>query len=100
MWITFPKTNNLQYNISISDDIIINKKYMKVTTGEWDGERIWQEVPAEPITETIAELKERMEQIAGEWDGDLPGEKEDRAEIALDVITKLDEVEELLSELN
>ena len=45
-------------------------------------------------------LKERMEQIAGEWNGDEAGLQEDRAEIALDVITKLDEVEELLAELN
>lgn len=72
---------------------------MKVTTGEWDGERIWQEVPAEPITETIAELKEKMEQIAGEWNGDEAGLQEERAEIALDVITKLEEVEDLLAEL-
>ena len=52
------------------------------------------------MDKTIKQIKEEMEEIAGEWNGDEAGVQEDRAVIALDVITKLDEVEELLAELN
>lgn len=41
-----------------------------------------------------------MEYIAGQWDGDLPGLKEDRAEVANDIIKHVDKIIELLDELN
>ena len=44
----------------------------------------------------LEELKKRMERIAGDWNGDLPGLAEDQANIALEVIQKIDEINELL----
>lgn len=47
----------------------------------------------------LSNLKDRMEIIAGEWNGDLPGLQEERADTALEVIAKIDEINELLEQL-
>ena len=44
-------------------------------------------------------LKKEMEQIAGEWNGDESGYQEDQAEIAIDILEKIAEIEELLKVL-
>lgn len=45
-------------------------------------------------------LKTRMEEIAGSWDGDQSGIQEDNASIAVEVLEKIKEIEELLEGLN
>ena len=48
----------------------------------------------------LRKLKMEMEYIAGQWDGDKPGLAEDRAHVASDIMTKCDEMIELLDEMN
>jgi hypothetical protein len=47
----------------------------------------------------LKELKERMQTLAGAWNGDEPGVQEDTAHLAMDIIAKVGELEELLLEL-
>lgn len=49
---------------------------------------------------TLNKFKAEMEAIAGEWNGDGSGVQEDNANTAQDIITKIDEISELLSDLN
>lgn len=39
--------------------------------------------------ETLAEMKEWANSIASEWDGDFPGQQEDRAHLAEDILKQI-----------
>ena len=41
-----------------------------------------------------------MEGIRGQWDGDMPGYREEQANIATDIIEKSKELIDLINELN
>lgn len=46
------------------------------------------------------ELKKEMQKIIARWDGDESGDLEEQAEIATEIIGKIDDILELLEELN
>lgn len=52
------------------------------------------------ININLALLKKQMEEIAGAWNGDEPGQQEDRAHQANDILEKIRELEQLLSDLD
>jgi len=49
------------------------------------------------MTKTLRQLRKDLEEIAGHWNGDNPGQQEDDARIAIEVIEKIKEINELLS---
>lgn len=48
----------------------------------------------------LEQLRTRMEEIQGSWNGDESGAGEERADIAGDIISKINVIEDLLKELD
>lgn len=49
--------------------------------------------------DSLIEIKKYAEEVAGQWNGDESGRAEERADIANDIIEKIDELNQLLAEL-
>ena len=45
-------------------------------------------------------LRQRCKQVRGEWNGDEPGQQEDNAHAATELLELLDEVDKLVKELD
>lgn len=52
------------------------------------------------MLKSLQEIKDEMEVIRGEWNGDESGRQEDQANIAEEIVEKINEIDELLKELN
>lgn len=48
----------------------------------------------------IEELEKEMQEIAARWNGDESGYMEEQATIAIEIIEKIHEIQELIKELN
>ena len=60
-----------------------------------------QDLPKEDFMDLdLAHIKTYAEEIAGSWNGKESGRAEERADIANDMIDKVDELRKLLAELN
>ncbi len=51
------------------------------------------------MEKTLKDIREEAEQIAGEWNGDESGVLEDRANIAVDILEAVKNLDALLVEL-
>lgn len=51
------------------------------------------------MNETLNQLRERVLEVAGQWNGEDAGRLETKAQIANEIVEKLNEVEKLINEL-